>query len=77
MHNKYQENEVLRKVANEARAMFSSYCDATTQHDKFQKEENAEGMSPFGLGCNFNTASMMRVLPSANAHMEFLKAQAK
>jgi len=34
MCGKYMDNEALRKIRDEAKAMFSSYSDAATQHSE-------------------------------------------
>ena len=44
MSNKYGHNDGLDNIRDEARAMFTSLCDAAIAHEQSQQEASADGL---------------------------------
>ena len=44
MSSKYGQNEGLDSIWDEARAMFTSFCDAVATHKQSQQEASADGV---------------------------------
>ena len=69
------ENEGLRKILDEARAMFASFYDALIAHAKSQKQCSADGV-PAISECQ-DTIMKEGDAELHSARMEFAKLQAK
>ena len=72
MCNKYSESEYLRKIQDEARAIFVSFCDAPTIDEESQREGSVEGPPAIGECQDLNTDVMKEAIADLqSAHADF------